>query len=224
LRGLGESLHGALDLAQEGSRFNGIDAGHRCHVLGEVSVGRVHVGAADTGGGKIAFIHSDDIADVATTVLTTNRYEGQTLSISGPEALSFDQMVSIIAATIGKPLAFEPISDHAERQLWTDRGESPESVDYHVSIFRAIRDGKLSVVTDAVNRVLGRATVRFQQWATQNASAFRTDSTPTPTHHGRTTDTSQPSTTTSRNRRNGDRRKATVTAHSQQRQPLSGRC
>jgi uncharacterized protein YbjT (DUF2867 family) len=130
---------------------------------------------AATGEGKIAFIHSDDIADVAATVLTTNRYEGQTLAISGPEALSFAQMVSTIAVTIGKPLAFEPISDRAERQLWTDRGESLESIDYHLSIFRAIRDGKLSAVTDTINRVLGRPPVRFRYWATQNASAFRTD-------------------------------------------------
>jgi uncharacterized protein YbjT (DUF2867 family) len=130
---------------------------------------------AATGEGKIAFIHSDDIADVATTVLTTDRYVDQTLPISGAEPLSFAQMVSIIATVIGKPLAFEPISDHAERQLWADRGESPESIDYHLSIFRAIRNGKLASVTNTVNRVLGRPPVSFQQWVKQNASVFLAD-------------------------------------------------
>ncbi len=39
-----------------------------------------------TGDGKIPFIHSDDIADVATKALTTPEYIGDSLAITGPEA------------------------------------------------------------------------------------------------------------------------------------------
>lgn len=127
---------------------------------------------AATGDGKIAFIHCDDIADVATTALTTNRYAGQTLSISGPEALSYGQMVSAIGSAIGKSLVFKSISDQAERELWAGRGESSESIDYHLSIFGAIRDGKLANVTDTVERVLGRRAIGFHQWVEQNEAAF----------------------------------------------------
>src|SRR5262249_34137392 len=42
-----------------------------------------------TGDGRRAFIHSDDIAAVAVKALTTGGYDGQSLAITGPEALSF---------------------------------------------------------------------------------------------------------------------------------------
>jgi uncharacterized protein YbjT (DUF2867 family) len=133
------------------------------------STGVVH---AATGEGKIAFVHCDDIADVATAALTTNRYDGQTLSISGPEALSYQQMVSAIGSAIGKSLVFESILDQAERESWAGRGEAQESIDYHLSIFRAIRAGRLATVTDTVERILGRSPIGFHQWAAENASAF----------------------------------------------------
>jgi uncharacterized protein YbjT (DUF2867 family) len=128
---------------------------------------------AATGAGKIAFIHSDDIAEVATAALTGNQYEGESLAISGPKALSYADMVATIGARIGRPLRFEPISDEQERRGWVERGESPASIDYHLSIFRAIRRGSLAGVTDTVARVLGRAPITFDQWVEQNVAAFR---------------------------------------------------
>jgi uncharacterized protein YbjT (DUF2867 family) len=52
----------------------------------------------------LAFVHSDDIADVAVAALTTARYEGHSLPLSGPRALSYVEMTSMIGARIGKPL------------------------------------------------------------------------------------------------------------------------
>jgi uncharacterized protein YbjT (DUF2867 family) len=45
-----------------------------------------------TGEGKIPFIHSQDIADVATRALTSRDYDGMSLPITGPEALSYAEM------------------------------------------------------------------------------------------------------------------------------------
>jgi hypothetical protein len=42
-----------------------------------------------------------------------------------------------------------------------------------LSIFRAIRDGRLADVTDRVERVLGRMPFTFDQWAQENAMAFQ---------------------------------------------------
>ncbi|HEY1898525.1 MAG TPA: NAD(P)H-binding protein [Steroidobacteraceae bacterium] len=126
-----------------------------------------------TGDGRIAFIHPQDIADVATVALTGSGYEGASLPITGPEALSCAQMVTRIGAVIGRPLAFQPICEQEERLRWGARGELPESIDYHLSIFRAIRAGRLATVTDNVERILGRQPIGFDQWARENASAFR---------------------------------------------------
>jgi uncharacterized protein YbjT (DUF2867 family) len=133
------------------------------------SEGVVH---SATGDGKIAFIHSNDIADVATVALTTTIHDGESLPLSGPVALSYAEMVDIIGAAIGRPLAFHCISDEEERRRWSARGEPTESIDYHLSIFRAIRQGRLADVTDGVARVLSRPPIRFDVWARENAAAF----------------------------------------------------
>jgi uncharacterized protein YbjT (DUF2867 family)/lysophospholipase L1-like esterase len=126
-----------------------------------------------TGDGRIAFIHPDDIADVAATVLTDRRYQGQTLQLTGPEALSYAEMTARIGAAIDEPLSFQSISDQEMRRRLIDGGEPEPMADALVAIWRAIREGRLSAVTDDVQRVLGRPPATFEQWARQNAAAFR---------------------------------------------------
>jgi uncharacterized protein YbjT (DUF2867 family) len=127
-----------------------------------------------TGDGKIAFIHENDIADVATAALVSTASDNEALPISGPEALSYADMVAKIGSAIAKPLRFVAISEEDERERWRSRGESTESIDYHLSIFRAIREGRLATVTDTVARALGRAPLSFDLWVRENVAAFLT--------------------------------------------------
>jgi len=125
-----------------------------------------------TGEGKIAFIHPHDIAMVATEALTTRVYDGESLAITGPEVLSYSEMTASIGNAIGKSLAFQPISEEQEREKLMTTGALDLEIDYHQSIYRAIREGRAAIVTDEVERVLGRKPITFSQWATENAQAF----------------------------------------------------
>lgn len=82
-------------------------------------------------------------------------------------------MVAKVGAAIGKAIAVKQISLAEERQRWLRRGESTESIDYHLSIFDAIRRGQLAATTDTLSRVLGRPLITFDQWVIENADAFR---------------------------------------------------
>ena len=68
---------------------------------------------SSTGDGRRAFIHSNDIAAVATEALTTHTYVGESIPITGPEALTFAEVTSKIAAAIGKQLS---VSNHHRRR------------------------------------------------------------------------------------------------------------
>jgi uncharacterized protein YbjT (DUF2867 family) len=127
---------------------------------------------SSTGAGKIAFVHPEDIASVAVAALTSDAHVGASLPLSGPVALGYADMVGIIAARIGKPIAYESLTDDEQLARWTETGEPMSTYDYHLSIFRAIRAGKLSRVTDTVPRVLARDAITFDRWVTENASAF----------------------------------------------------
>ena len=128
---------------------------------------------ASTGNGRRAFIHSDDIAAVATKALTTRQYDGQSLTITGPEALSFAEVTEKIGSAIGRRIVFQPISDEEARQRYSATGASAPDIDAHVSLWRAIREGRLVTVTNTVERVLRRKPIALEQWALENAAAFR---------------------------------------------------
>jgi len=128
---------------------------------------------APTGDGRIPFIHPADIAAVATEVLTTRKYLGESLPITGPRALSYAEMTEQIAAAIGKPLRFEAVSEEYERQKMTTGGAPAAIIDAHISIYRSIREGRMARVTDNVENVLHRKPLSFAQWVQENAAAFR---------------------------------------------------
>jgi uncharacterized protein YbjT (DUF2867 family) len=149
-------------------------AGFMSNALGwAASIKAEGVVRAPTGDGRIAFIHPDDIAAVATAALTRREYERESLPISGPEALSYGEMTAKIGAAVGKPLRFQPISDEQERHHMIESGWRPETVDAHVSIYRAIREGRLAIVTDNVDRVVRQKPISFDRWVEENAAAFR---------------------------------------------------
>lgn len=124
---------------------------------------------SSAGEGKIAFIHPDDIAEVVTSALTTREYVGESLVITGPEALSYGEMATRIGATLGKTVRFEPISDE-EAQAGLGRGPYAAAL---VDIWRAIREGRMALVNDGVERVLRRRPLSFDRWVEQHADAFR---------------------------------------------------
>jgi uncharacterized protein YbjT (DUF2867 family) len=127
---------------------------------------------ASTGDGRRAFIHSDDIAAVATTALTTREYVGESLPITGPEALNYAEVTAKLGTAIGRQLRFQPISDEEARQRYAATGASSPETEAHVSLWRAIREGRLANITDNVERILGRKPIAMDQWATENAGAF----------------------------------------------------
>jgi (4-alkanoyl-5-oxo-2,5-dihydrofuran-3-yl)methyl phosphate reductase len=127
---------------------------------------------ASTGEGRRAFIHSDDIAAVATEALTARRYDGESLPITGPEALSFAEVTAKIGAAIGRGLKFETISDEEARRRYSAVSGSDEETEAHVALWCAIREGRLAGVTDNVERILGRKPIGLDQWISENAAAF----------------------------------------------------
>jgi uncharacterized protein YbjT (DUF2867 family) len=126
-----------------------------------------------TGQGRIPFIHPADIADVAVVAMTQPEYVGQSLAITGPEALTYAQMGAAIGTAIGKDVRFEDMSREEAREQQIAWNTPPPLIEARLSIFRAIREGRLAKVTDAVETVLGRNPITFGQWVTENASAFR---------------------------------------------------
>ena len=128
---------------------------------------------SSTGDGKRAFIHAEDIAAVATKALTTGDYDGQSLPITGPVALSFAEVTEKIGFAIGRKLSYVSISDEEARQRYSAVSGSLAETEAHVALWRAIREGRLGAVNTNVEQILGRKPIALEQWVVENAAVFR---------------------------------------------------
>ena len=82
-------------------------------------------------------------------------------------------MTSTIGAVIGKPLRFKPISDAEARKQLIAGGMQVTEAEALVSLWCAIREGYLTIVTNQVNEILGGKPITFQHWVEQNTASFR---------------------------------------------------
>jgi uncharacterized protein YbjT (DUF2867 family) len=128
---------------------------------------------SSAGDGRIAMIHPDDIADVAARALTSSAHEGEALEITGPEALGYAEMVTILGEVLEKRIAYRSLTDEEARQHLLGRGTPAPVAEALVALWRSIREGGGAIVTDTVERVLGALPRSFRQWARENSGRFR---------------------------------------------------
>ena len=64
-------------------------------------------------------------------------------------------------------------SDEEARQRYSAVSGSAAETEAHAALWRAIREDRLAKVTDNVERILGRKPITLDQWAKENAAAFR---------------------------------------------------
>jgi uncharacterized protein YbjT (DUF2867 family) len=121
-------------------------------------------------GVPIATIDPADIAAVAAAALTTDRHEGRSYRLSGPESLLPAEQVAILASVLARDLRFEAQSDE-EARAEMSASMPPEYVDAFFSFFV---DGTIdeSTVLPTVEEVLGRPPRRFEDWARAHADAL----------------------------------------------------
>jgi (4-alkanoyl-5-oxo-2,5-dihydrofuran-3-yl)methyl phosphate reductase len=65
------------------------------------------------------------------------------------------------------------LTDDDERRQQSAWGSPQPLIEARMSIFRAMREGRLANVTTNVAAILGREPISFDQWAKENAAAFR---------------------------------------------------
>ncbi|MER7789285.1 NAD(P)H-binding protein [Streptomyces sp. NPDC097640] len=117
------------------------------------------------------FIDTQDIADVAAAVLTTDGHHGQVYDLSGPRALTFEAAVATIAEAAGRPMRFVELTPEEYRAELLAEGFPEEAVRDLDGLFAVMRAGHFTEPGDGVRRVLGREPIDFGAYAAQAAAA-----------------------------------------------------
>lgn len=107
------------------------------------------------GSGRVGFIDADDIAAVAARALTDPAAPNTDLVLTGPQALSYDDVATLLTAVTGRlvrheALNYEQMCEHLANEA------PPQFAAVLAGLDRAIANGAEDRVTDTVERVTGQ--------------------------------------------------------------------
>lgn len=110
-----------------------------------------------TGGERIAWIDARDVGIVAASLLVTGGAVGEALDLTGPEALTLEELAARISRVAGTGIVGveEPAEQAIERMRQS--GMSDDEISYMTRISDSIASGHTSTVTSEVRRFAGRA-------------------------------------------------------------------
>ncbi|MGH3380601.1 MAG: NAD(P)H-binding protein [Actinoallomurus sp.] len=114
-----------------------------------------------TGSGRVGFVDAEDIAAVAVHALTGEYAPNTDLVLTGPEALSYDEVATTVTEVTGRPvvhrrLSYEQMRDRLTKLMPLEFAAMLAGMD------RAIAEGSEDRVTDTVQRLTGRPPRTFR--------------------------------------------------------------
>jgi uncharacterized protein YbjT (DUF2867 family) len=117
-------------------------------------------------------IHERDLAAVIAWALLDDHLLGQRISVTGPQSLTHEQMVTTIGEVIGRPLRYQEISPEIARQGMVQQG-FPEPFVAALLARYARGVGQPAPTTGEVEQILGRPARTYAEWVADHADAFR---------------------------------------------------
>jgi uncharacterized protein YbjT (DUF2867 family) len=134
----------------------------------------VHDGAIATaaGDGRVAMVDARDIAAVAVATLTGGGHAGKTYTLTGPQALSFYQVASVLSRQTGRPLRHVRVPPDKVRVALQGRGVAAWYADDMARLHSMLAVGYEEVVTDDIHRVTGRPPRTLAQFAGDHAGVL----------------------------------------------------
>ncbi len=125
------------------------------------------------GGAKVAMIDPGDVARVAAVALTGDGHDGRCYQLTGPEAITFDDVAEQLSAVVGRPIGFVPVPDDAALAQLVGAGMPEWLATNMVRQFGLLRQGAQAESQDRVRVLTGREARSIGQWARDHAAAFR---------------------------------------------------
>jgi NAD(P)H dehydrogenase (quinone) len=141
------------------------------HATISIQSGRSVSNSAD---GGIGFVARDDVAAVLVALLLGKGEPNRGYDVTGPELLTMKEVAELESALSGVPLEIVDLSDDEMYALWDSIGVPRQATDDFtnspvpwcsddmVSFGRAIREGRLAVLTDTVQELTGSRPIRLR--------------------------------------------------------------
>ena len=122
-----------------------------------------------TGQAAISHIDVRDIAAVAVRVLTEPGHEGEAYTLTGPEALSYDDLASELSRVLNRTVGHVSLPPEDLAQAMRADGMTEPIVARMLDLERYYREGRASIVTGDVRKITGHEPRPFLQYAYEHA-------------------------------------------------------
>lgn len=128
------------------------------------------------GNGRVAWVSRDDIADVATAVLTDPatalRTENATLDVTGPESLSLSETVDKLSMLTSRTVRYIPETWEEALESRRSIGAPEWAIEGWASSYAAIAAGEMDVVSPTVTRLAGHPAQSIEGFLRRHPSAL----------------------------------------------------
>lgn len=108
------------------------------------------------GRGRVAFVDVRDVAEVAALAFARPELRQQAWTLTGPEALSFDEVAGVLGAALGRPVRYRAASVPGYALHLRRQGLPGMQVLVQTLLHVGIRFGNAAQVDPALGRLLGR--------------------------------------------------------------------
>lgn len=106
------------------------------------------------GDGKLPFVDARDVAAAAVGALVRSTHVTETVTITGPEPLSFDEMAAVMTRELGRPVAYLDLPPEAYRQGLIGAG-FPEWLARDLALLEDATRGTIMPASAGVERLAG---------------------------------------------------------------------
>ncbi len=119
----------------------------------------------------VPYVDTNDIADVVVEALLDDRHVGQIYELTGPRQWTFPQVMQEISTVTGRDITFTPITMD-EYQKMLREFDVPEDYIWLINyLFTEVLVSSNSVVTDDIQKVLGREPTDFAEYVRTTADS-----------------------------------------------------
>jgi uncharacterized protein YbjT (DUF2867 family) len=124
---------------------------------------------APAGDARISMVHPRDVGAAASFGLTGDGHERETYTLTGPAAITFEEVAGHLSEVMGREVEFVPIPDEAAQRGMIEQGLPEFVAGQIVAVFGVLRQGAQERTTDAVRDLTGGNPRDFAEFAREYA-------------------------------------------------------
>jgi len=122
-----------------------------------------------SGNAKICHVDVRDIAAVAIRALTGGNHEGKAYTLTGPDALTYEEIAREMSATLGRTITHVNLPPSDLKQGMLGGGMPEELADRMLDLERYFREDRASGISDDIKLVTGNTPRSFRDYLRETA-------------------------------------------------------